>query len=63
MADEAANTDPDIDECVAHLKTLIPAAEHATLDARVQELLSDPSADAEDVILILQDEFDPGSRP
>jgi hypothetical protein len=48
-----------IDECVARLKSKIPRAEHASLDSRVEELLNDPSADADDVILILREEFDP----
>jgi len=33
--------------------------EHGALDSRVEELINDPSADADDVILILLQEFDP----
>ena len=33
--------------------------EHGALESRVEELLNDPSADSDDVILILLQEFDP----
>ena len=36
-----------------------PPMEHGALDSRVEELLNDPSADSDDVILILLQEFDP----
>ena len=42
-----------IDECVASLKSKIPLLEHGALDSRVEQLLNDPSADSDDVILIL----------
>jgi hypothetical protein len=60
MADEHANSDMAIVECVRILKSKIPAADHAALDSRVQELINDPSTDDEDVITILRSEFDPG---
>ena len=48
-----------IDECVAILKSTIPAVEYGALDSRMEELINDPSADADDVISILRQEFDP----
>jgi hypothetical protein len=59
MADERANTDPAIIECVAKLKAKIPLSDHAALDSRVQALINDPSSDDGDVVSILQGEFDP----
>jgi hypothetical protein len=59
MADEHANADSAISECVRILKLKIPASDHAALDSRVQELMNDPSTDDGDVISILRDEFDP----
>jgi hypothetical protein len=49
----------EIDECVAKLKSKIPPLEHNALDSRMEELTNDPSADADDVISILRQEFDP----
>ena len=48
-----------IDAAVAKLKSTIPLLEHAALDSRLEELLNDSSADLDDVILILRQEFDP----
>jgi hypothetical protein len=48
-----------IDECVAKLKSKIPPIEHGAIDSRMEELINDPSADADDVILTLREEFDP----
>jgi len=48
---------------VAQLKATIPVMEHGALDSRVEELLNDPSADPDDVILILREEFDPQHKP
>jgi hypothetical protein len=59
MADEHANTDSAINEVVRILKLKIPPSDHAALDSRVQELINDPNTDDDDVISILQDEFDP----
>ena len=59
MADEHANTDPEITESVRLLKLKIPPADHAALDSRLQDLMNDPSTDDDDVILILRSEFDP----
>jgi hypothetical protein len=59
MADEHANTDPAILECVLELKSKIPPSEHAALDSRVQALMNDPSTDDADVISIIRSEFDP----
>jgi hypothetical protein len=59
MADEHANTDPEITESVRLLKLKIPPADHAALESRLQDLMNDPSTDDDDVILILRSEFDP----
>jgi len=59
MPEEHPDAQSEIDECVAKLKSKIPSLEHNALDSRVEELLNDPSADADDVILILRQEFDP----
>jgi hypothetical protein len=59
MADEHANTDPAIFECVAILKAKIPPEDHGALDSRLEELINDPSTDDGDVITILRAEFDP----
>jgi hypothetical protein len=48
-----------IDECGITLKSKILPLEHGALDSRVEQLLNDPSADSDDVILILPQEFDP----
>ncbi len=48
-----------IDECVVTLKSKIPPMEHAALESRMEELMNDPSADTDDVISILLQEFDP----
>jgi hypothetical protein len=58
MADEHANTDVEITDCVRLFKLKIPASDHAALDSRVQELMNDPSTDDDDVISILRNEFD-----
>ena len=59
MPEEHPDAQSEIDECVAKMKAKIPPLEHNALDSRVEELLNDPSADADDVILILRQEFDP----
>ena len=59
MTEEQPDVQSEIDEVVAKLKTKIPPLEHNALDSRVEELLNDPSADADDVISILRQEFDP----
>jgi hypothetical protein len=59
MADEHANTDPEITESLRLLKLKIPPADHAALESRLQDLMNDPSTDDDDVILILRSEFDP----
>ena len=61
VADEQANSDSAITECVRILKLKIPASDHSSLDSRVQELMNDPEADDMDVITILRSEFDPES--
>jgi hypothetical protein len=59
MAEEHPDAQSQIDECVARLKAKIPAVEHGALDSRMEELINDPRADADDVISILRQEFDP----
>ena len=63
MADERANTDPAILACVATLKSKIPPSDHSALDSRVQALINDPSTDDDDVVSILESEFDPEQHP
>jgi hypothetical protein len=59
MPEEQPDARWEIDECVAELRSKIPPLEHNALDSRVEQLLNDPSADSDDVILILLQEFDP----
>ena len=59
MTEERPDAQAQIDECVAKLKSTIPPMEHGALESRLEELLNDPSADVDDVILILLQEFDP----
>lgn len=59
MAENRPPADSQIDECVLKLKAKIPPAEHGALDSRLEALINDPSADEEDVIAILRQEFDP----
>ena len=48
-----------IDECVAQLKSRIPPMEHGALESRMEELLNDSSASADEITSILLQEFDP----
>jgi hypothetical protein len=48
-----------IDECVAQLKSKIPPMEHGALESRLEELLNDSSASADEITSILLEEFDP----
>ena len=59
MVQERPEALKHVDECVAILKTKIPVVEHGALESRMEQLLNDPSADADDVIFILRKEFDP----
>jgi hypothetical protein len=59
MADEPSDSPSQIDEYVARLKSKIPPLDHGALDSRLDELLNDPSITEDEVILILQEEFDP----
>jgi hypothetical protein len=61
MREENADSRSKIDVCVAKLKSKIPQVEHGALESRMEELLNDANADADDVIEILQAEFDPKS--
>lgn len=59
MSEERANARSAIEECVSKLKAMIPTPEHAALDLRAEELMNDASADDQDVVSILRQEFDP----
>jgi hypothetical protein len=59
MTEDQPDAQSQIDEFVAKLKSKVPPTEHGALDSRVEELLNDPSADVDDVISILLQEFDP----
>ncbi len=63
MTEEHPDAQSEIDECVATLKSKIPTLEHGALDSRMEELLNDPSADADDVVSIIFQEFDPEHIP
>ena len=62
MTEERSGARSQVDECVSILKSKIPRLEHGALDSRLEELLNDPIADADDVILVLCREFDPEDR-
>lgn len=59
MTEEPRDQQKMVDEYVAKLKTKLPEMEHGALDSRLEELLNDPSADDNDVVAILELEFDP----
>ena len=59
MIEDRPEAQSQIDECVAKLKAKIPAFEHPALESRVEALMNDSSADADDVVSILLQEFDP----
>jgi hypothetical protein len=56
---ESTGTHPKIEQCLTELKAKIPAGDHAAVESRMHALLNDPDADDDDVVLILQTEFDP----
>jgi hypothetical protein len=62
MKEERPGARSAIDEYVEQLKAKIPAMEHGALDSRLEELLNDASADEDDVISILDQEFDSGRK-
>jgi hypothetical protein len=62
MTEEDSRACERINEYVAKLKSVIPPQDHGALDSRLDELLNDPSADPDDVMLILRQEFDPQHR-
>jgi hypothetical protein len=57
MAEERPEPRSTVDEYVATLKSKMPTMEHGAVDSRVEELLNDPTADENDVISILDQEF------
>ena len=59
MPQERREAASHLNEFVASLKSKIPPMEHGALDSRVEQLLNDSSADTDDVISILRQEFDP----
>ena len=62
MPEERPDAGSLVDEFVARLKSKIPSAEHGALDSRLEGLLNDSSADEDDVISILGEEFDPQQK-
>ena len=48
----------ELDEYIARLKSKIPPAEHGALESRLEQLLNDPSADENDVLTTIRQEFD-----
>jgi hypothetical protein len=62
MAGPGANTNPRIDECMRTLKAKIPVADHSALESRLHALINDPDADDNDIISILQQEFNAPSH-
>ena len=61
MPEEHGDVQSQVDAWVAKLKSKIPSMEHGALDSRAEELLNDANASADEVILILREEFDPGT--
>jgi len=59
MTEELPQGQALIDDYVEKLKSKIPAMEHDAVDSRLEELLNDATADEDDVIAILHQEFDP----
>jgi hypothetical protein len=59
MTEETPGDRSVIDEYADQLKAKIPVMEHGAFDSRLEELLNDASADEDDVIEILHQEFDP----
>ena len=59
MTEETSGDRSVIDEYADQLKAKIPVMEHGAFDSRLEELLNDASADEDDVIEILHQEFDP----
>ena len=62
MTEERPEARAVVDEYVEKLKSRIPTMEHGALDSRLEELLNDASADEDDVISILDQEFDFGRK-
>ena len=62
MPEERPDARSLIDEYVTTLKAQVPQMEHGALDSRLEVLLNDSSADENDVISILGQEFDRPSR-
>jgi len=57
VADESANSDPELLAAIAELKKAVPEADHAALDSRAQSLINDPDTDNDDVAEVLRREF------
>jgi hypothetical protein len=60
--EESPGQRSQIDACVAMLKSKIPPMEHGALDSRMEALLNDSSASADEVVEILLQEFDPEQK-
>ena len=59
MTAEPFDARSKIDDCITRLKSKIPMTEYGALESRAEALLNDSSADSDDVVLILSQEFDP----
>lgn len=60
--EEQSGARQTVDAYIALLKSKIPPMDHGALDSRLEELLNDPSADEDDAIAILHQEFDPDHK-
>jgi hypothetical protein len=60
--EEQSSARQTVDAYVALLKSKIPPMDHGALDSRLEELLNGPSADEDDAITILHQEFDPDHK-
>ena len=57
MSISASHMDEEHLRDVEKLKARVPRAEHDAFDSRLEELLNDSSADEDDVVAILRQEF------
>jgi len=56
MPEERPDAQSQIDECVAKLKSKIPPMEHGAVESRLEELLNDSSASADEVTCVSETE-------
>ena len=62
MMESNSGARSQIDTFVSELKTKVPPMEHGAIDSRLEELLNDPTADSDDVVSILGQEFNPQTK-